>query len=59
MTENKISCIAVRSFRESFFAEDEGYNNIYQKEDKFTIVKKDGKWYVDEFSYNGDYSNHT
>ena len=51
-SDNKISCTAVRSFRESFFSEDEGYKKIYQKEDTFTIIKKDGKWYVDEFNYN-------
>ncbi len=51
-SENKISCTAVRTFRESWDPFDEAYNKTYQKEDKFTIVKIDGKWYVDEFNYN-------
>lgn len=51
-TENKITCTAIRTFRESFNPSDEEYNQTYQKEDKFTIVNIDGIWYVDEFSYN-------
>ena len=51
-SKNKISCNVIRTFRESFDANDEGYNKTYQKEDKFTIVKTDGQWFVDEFSYN-------
>ena len=50
--ENKISATVVRTFREDWDPESEGYSKTYQKEDKFTIVKKDGKWYVDEFNYN-------
>lgn len=53
--KDKISCTAVRTFRRSWDSTDEAYNKTYEKEDNFSIVKKDGKWYVDEFSYNGDY----
>lgn len=49
---NKISCNVVRTFRESFDPSDENYNKTYTKEDKFTIVKIDDKWVIDEFSYN-------
>ena len=56
-SDDKISATAVRTFREDWYEESEGYNKIYQVENKFTIVKKDGKWYVDEFSYNGDLSH--
>ena len=51
-TENEISAIAVRTFREDWNTESEGYNNLYQKEDSFKIIKKDGKWYIDQFNYN-------
>lgn len=51
-SENRISSIAIRTFRESWNPSDEEYNKTYQKEDKFTIIKKDGKWYIDEFNYN-------
>ena len=49
--ENKITCTVVRTFRESFDPGDEEYNQTYQKEDTFTIVEIDGKWFVDEFSW--------
>lgn len=49
---NKISCNVVRTFRESFNSLDEAYNNTYQKEDSFCIVKIDGEWKIDKFNYN-------
>ena len=51
-SEDKISCTVVRTFRESWDSTDELYNKTYEKEDKFTIIKIDDKWYVDEFNFN-------
>ena len=50
--DNKITCTVVRTFRNSFDYSDPGYNETYTKEDKFTIVKENNSWLVDEFSYN-------
>ena len=50
-SENQITCSVVRTFRKSFDPTDEDYSETYQKEDNFTIVKIDGKWFVDEFRY--------
>ena len=51
-SKDKISCTVVRTFRESWDSTDELYNKTYEKEDKFTIVKIDNKWVIDEFNYN-------
>ena len=51
-TENKITCNVVRTFRNSFDPSDKEYNETYVKENKFTIVKQNEKWLIDEFSYN-------
>lgn len=50
--ENKISCNVIRTFRNSFDPGDEEYHQTYQKENKFTIIKVDNRWFIDEFSYN-------
>ena len=51
--ENSITCNVIRSFRKSFDPDEEDYNEIYTKSDKFTIIKDSSKeWIVDEFSYN-------
>ena len=50
-SENQITCSVVRTFRKSFNPSDEEYHQTYQKEGTFTIVKIDGKWLIDEFSY--------
>ena len=54
-SENKITATAVRTLRKSWDSSVEDYNNTYEIENKFSIIKKDGKWYIDEFSYNGEF----
>ena len=51
-SKDKISAIAVRTFRKSWDYSDELYNKTYEIENPFVIVKKDDKWYVEQFSYN-------
>ena len=50
-----ISCDVVRTFRKSFVPDDEEYNEVYTKTDKFTIIKDSSKGFlVDEFNYNNN-----
>ncbi len=51
-SKDKISATAVRTFRKSWDYSDELYNKTYEIENPFVIVKKDDKWYVEQFSYN-------
>ena len=51
-TDTQITCNVIRTFRESFDPGDEAYNNTYQKEDTFRIVKQNNTWLIDDFSYN-------
>ena len=53
-TANKINCTVIRTFRESFDPNDENYDNTYQKEDEFILIKRNNKWIIDKFNYNNN-----
>lgn len=50
--DNKITCQVIRTLRKNFNPSTEEYNEIYKKENTFTILKVNEQWLVDEFSYN-------
>ncbi|MBR2290254.1 MAG: hypothetical protein IJ867_06695 [Clostridia bacterium] len=49
---DKITCNVKRTFRKSFDPSSEDYNETYQKENTFTIVKQNETWLIEDFSYN-------